>query len=139
MKPVLKFLFILVAMAWSVSATLAEEAIERFDMALSLARDGGITVTETITVRGEGQQIRRGIYRDFPVVFKDATGRERKVDFEVVSVSRDGKPEDFRVERAWRATPRLHRQRRQAARARHLHLQADLQDRPADPLLRHPR
>ncbi len=104
MKPALKFLLVLTALLWTATTTLAEEAIERFDVTLALASDGGITVTETITVRGEGNQIRRGIYRDFPVVFKDATGRERRVDFEVVSVIRDGKPEDFRVERASRAT-----------------------------------
>jgi hypothetical protein len=34
-----------------------------------VAPDGGMTVTETITVLALGEQIKRGIYRDFPTIY----------------------------------------------------------------------
>ncbi|MCO5106039.1 MAG: DUF2207 domain-containing protein [Burkholderiaceae bacterium] len=71
----------------------AEEAIERFDSAIEVRADGDLAVTETIVVNAEGAQIRRGIYRDFPLRFRDAQGRLREVGFELVDVTRDGRPE----------------------------------------------
>ncbi|MCG8547144.1 MAG: DUF2207 domain-containing protein, partial [Alphaproteobacteria bacterium] len=43
--------------------------------------------------------IKRGIYRDFPTVYKDRLGNRVKVDFDVESVLRDEKPEPFHTER----------------------------------------
>jgi hypothetical protein len=39
--------------------------------------NGDFLVTETIRVNAEGRNIRRGIYRDFPVTFEDATAEYR--------------------------------------------------------------
>ena len=55
--------------------------------------DGVLDVTETITVKAEGNEIRRGIYRDFPTTFEDDDGTVHHVTFDVVSVTRDGRPE----------------------------------------------
>ena len=104
MRTTLKLLTLALASIWLATAAMAEEVIQLFDTRLALSKDGGMEVTETITVLGEGRKIRRGIYRDFPIVFKDSSGRERKVQFDVVSVTRNGQPEDFRVDRASRAT-----------------------------------
>ena len=82
--------------------SLAAESILSFDSTVRLARDGTLTVTETVRVRAEGRQIRRGIYRDFPMTFRDAGGREREVDFELLDVTRDGKPEPHFTERRQR-------------------------------------
>ncbi len=71
----------------------SEEIIERFDAEIEVRSDGDLAVTETIAVRAEGAQIRRGIFRDFPLRFADAQGRLRQVDFELVDVTRDGRPE----------------------------------------------
>ncbi|KAA0213335.1 MAG: DUF2207 domain-containing protein [Lautropia sp.] len=71
----------------------AEEAIERFDSTIEVRADGDLAVTETIVVHAEGAQIRRGIFRDFPLRFRDAEGRLREVGFELVEVTRDGRPE----------------------------------------------
>jgi len=71
----------------------SEEVIERFDAGIEVRADGDLAVTETVTVRAEGAQIRRGIFRDFPLRFVDAQGRMRQVDFELVDVTRDGRPE----------------------------------------------
>ncbi len=45
----------------------AQEAIEDFSVSLQVEADGNLLVTERITVRAEGRDIRRGIYRDLPV------------------------------------------------------------------------
>jgi len=71
----------------------AQEAIERFHAIVDVRADGTIAVTEAITVRAEGERIRRGIYRDFPLRFVDPQGRTRQVDFELVDVTRDARPE----------------------------------------------
>ena len=46
-------------------------------------------------MRAEGNEIKRGIFRDFPLRFRDASGRNREVDFDVLSVTRDGQPESW--------------------------------------------
>jgi Predicted membrane protein (DUF2207) len=79
--------------------TLAAEVIQSFDSNVRLARDGELTVTETVRVQAEGRDIRHGIYRDFPLTFKDANGAIREVDFTMISVERDGKPERYSTRR----------------------------------------
>ncbi len=80
----------------------AAEVIHRFESAVQLAKDGTLTVTETVRVRAEGRAIKRGIYRDFPMTFTDAAGRERDVDFTLLGVTRNGKPEPHHTERQQR-------------------------------------
>ncbi len=104
MKTALRLISIALASLWLTAAALADEAIEQFSLVIELSKDGSMLVTETIRVRGEGVKIRRGIYRDFPMVFEGASGREHQVGFEVVSVKRDGRPDDYRTEAAGRAT-----------------------------------
>ena len=77
----------------------ADERILGYDSLLSVQADGNVLVTETITVRAEGDAIRRGLYRDFPTRYKDRFGNRVKVDFEVLGVERDGKPEPWFTER----------------------------------------
>ena len=50
-------------------------------------------------MRADGSAMRHGIYRDFPLTFKDAGGRLREVPFSLLSVVRDGKPEPYHTER----------------------------------------
>lgn len=68
----------------------AAEVIESFDSAIEVRADGDLVVNETITVRSEGREIRHGIYRDFPLTFLDAQDRTRRVEFELLGVTRDG-------------------------------------------------
>ncbi|WP_454848381.1 DUF2207 domain-containing protein [Rhizobium binxianense] len=79
-------------------AAFAAEVINSFDSSITLEKSGVMTVTETITVNAEGNRIRRGIFRDFPLNFTDADGHRRRVDFEVVSVRRDGRDEAWHTE-----------------------------------------
>ena len=64
---------------------LAEEAIESFQSALKLDRDGTLHVSDTIRVRAEGEQIRRGIYYDISTTFEDAAGNVRRVGLDILT------------------------------------------------------
>lgn len=73
----------------------AAEQILSFVSSLVVRSDGVLDVTETIKVRAEGREIRRGIYRDFPLTFEGDDGAVHRVTFDVVSVRRDGRPEPY--------------------------------------------
>ena len=77
----------------------AAEVIQTFDSEVRVARDGELSVTETLRVQAEGRDIRHGIYRDFPLTFKDADGVLREVDFKLLGVERDGKAETYSTTR----------------------------------------
>jgi hypothetical protein len=76
----------------------AAEVIHSFDSVAQLAKDGTLTVTETLRVRAEGRDIRHGIYRDFPLAFRGADGRIHQVGFKLLEVMRDGKAEAYHTE-----------------------------------------
>lgn len=77
----------------------AAEVIHSFDSHGVLDKSGELSVTERIRVRAEGRDIKRGIYRDFPLTFLDAEGRRREVSFKLLGVTRDGRPENYFTER----------------------------------------
>ncbi|QRM54519.1 DUF2207 domain-containing protein [Sinorhizobium sp. BG8] len=81
-------------------AVRAAEFIDSFHAEIVVAKDGTLTVTETIRANAEGNQIRRGIYRDFPLTFLDDAGRKHWVGFDIVRVERDGKEEPYHTERS---------------------------------------
>lgn len=78
---------------------VAREEIRAFTSNLVLSTDGSVTVTEILDVNAEGIEIRRGIYRDIPVVMQDKDGTRVRPDLDVISVTRDQQPEPFRTER----------------------------------------
>ncbi|MDQ0319376.1 putative membrane protein [Pararhizobium capsulatum DSM 1112] len=80
------------------SAASAQEVITSYHSAINLSKSGEMAVVETIKVNVEGIRLKRGIYRDFPLTFQDDEGRRHKVDFNLVSVSRDGQSEPYRTE-----------------------------------------
>lgn len=90
----LAFLALLLA---GFSAHAAEQILS-FESRVDVRTDGEFLVTETITVRSEGDRIRRGIYRDFPIVFEGPSGGTSKNSFDLVSATRDGAEENTRVE-----------------------------------------
>jgi hypothetical protein len=73
----------------------AKERIIKYHSDISIETNGDLLVQETITVIAEGNRIRRGIYRDFPILQENAAGREIKVGFEVLSVTRNGEDEQW--------------------------------------------
>ncbi|MEM7053175.1 MAG: DUF2207 domain-containing protein [Pseudomonadota bacterium] len=84
---------------FSIQTGQAQERIEAFDSVIEIQPDGSLEVTETIRVRAEGQQIRRGIVREFPTRYRDRYGNRVIVDFEMIEVQRNGNPEPWFTKR----------------------------------------
>ncbi len=98
----LAILTVLAALAASApAAALAQggERIVQFRSDIVVAPSGAVTVTETIDVIVAGNQIKRGILRDFPTTYKGLHGETVTVGFEVLDVRRDGNAETFKTER----------------------------------------
>jgi hypothetical protein len=87
---------------FAFGASTADEQILDYHSDILVRADGWVEVTETISVRAEGNQIRRGIYRDYPLRYKDRLGNNVKVLYEPKSVLRDGQLETFSVETSGR-------------------------------------
>ncbi len=76
----------------------AREEIIDWHSEIEVAADATMTVTETLRVRVEGRQIRRGIFRDFPTDYRDRLGNRYRVGFDVLTVRRNGEDEDYATE-----------------------------------------
>ncbi len=87
-----------IALILATAPVFADERILSFASDITVHRDGWITVQETITVRIEGKNIKRGIYRDFPVRYTTPAGHRYHVEFTIEDVRRDGKPEAYHIE-----------------------------------------
>jgi len=84
------------ALASPLPAQTVEEEILSYDVGIEVRPGGSMRVTESIRVRALGQEIRRGIYRDFPTSFPRASGLGRiEAPFEVVDVRREGSREPY--------------------------------------------
>jgi len=86
---------------WCGVAALAQadERILAWQSDIRVRPDSVLEVVETLEVRAEGRQIRRGILRDFPTRYTDRSGRRVVVGFDVLDVTRDGDSEPFVTER----------------------------------------
>lgn len=93
-----KLLFVLLILVPGVVFAGDEERIRSFDSLITVNPAGDMTVTETIRVACSGERIKHGIYRDFPTRYGDGLGLVRQVDFQVLGVSRDGRPEPWWTE-----------------------------------------
>src|SRR5215207_412126 len=94
-----RILLALLVFAVTFTATRAEERIERFVSDVDVQRNGDLLVSESIQVWAEGQQIRRGILRGFPTIYRRTDGSRVEVGFDVQSVMRDGSAEEFTTEK----------------------------------------
>ena len=90
-------LWALMLLACLATPSQAAEYIASYRSDISVARDGTVTVIETIRANAEGNAIRRGIYRDIPLTL-DAGGSIINVDFNLLSVRRDGREEPYHTE-----------------------------------------
>jgi len=77
---------------------LGDERILDYQADILVHADGELLVSETIRVRAEGQDIRRGIYRDFPTRYTDRFGNRYRVRLDIVDVRRDGASEPYHTE-----------------------------------------
>lgn len=87
-------LFVLISLLF-ITTLSANEEIHSYHSDISVQQNGDIHVIETIQVQAENKQIRRGIYRDFPTIYKDQLGAVTRVGFKILSVKRDGVAEPF--------------------------------------------
>jgi uncharacterized membrane protein YgcG len=74
-----------------------EERILDFSSNIKVNQDASILVTEDITVYANGQTIKHGIYRDFPTTYKDNSGNNYVVGFEVKEVKVNDIPEAYTI------------------------------------------
>lgn len=103
MKRIIPPILIAIALAaGAIAPARAQDARERilsYESEIAVLADASMTVRETIRVYCAGVQIKRGIYRDFPTRYKDRFGNNVQVDFELLEVLRDGRPEPYRLEK----------------------------------------
>ena len=99
MRISLTALFLLLGVLLTTSAGLCAEEILSYDVDITVNKDSSLLIDERITVRAEGREIRRGIYRDFPTDYKTSSGKRVRVGFSVEYVDRDGNPEKYHTER----------------------------------------
>ncbi len=82
------------AFAMPVLAQSQGEVIKSFDSKIVVNQDSTMNVTEIISVYSTGDQIKHGIYRDFPTIYsKD--GVNYTVGFDVLSVKKNGLNEPY--------------------------------------------
>ncbi len=90
-------LIALFALVWPALAQ-AREQINDFSVDIEVRKSGDIVVAETIVVVSEGNQIRRGIFRDLPRYY-EKNGSKLLYGYDVIRVTRDGRREPYAVER----------------------------------------
>jgi len=91
---------VLALLAGATAASAQSERILNFKSLIAVNPDASMTVTEAITVQATGQEIKRGIIRDFPTTYRDRLGNTVTVGFKVEAVLRDGRPEPYHTQSA---------------------------------------
>ena len=89
---------VLALLAGATAASAQSERILNFKSFIQVHPDASMTVTEDITVQATGQEIKRGIIRDFPTTYRDRLGNTVTVGFKVEEVLRDGRAEPYQTE-----------------------------------------
>ena len=87
----------LLALLFALPAS-ARETITSFSSAVTLNTDGSVDVIETIEDNAEGYEIRRGIYRDIPLILINPDNSRLRSDLTVKTVLRDGRAEPYSLE-----------------------------------------
>jgi Predicted membrane protein (DUF2207) len=82
----------------STPARAQSEGILDYHSDIAVRANASMVVTETIQVISARDRIRHGIYRDFPTRYTDRFGNHYLVGFRLIGATRDGAPEQTRVE-----------------------------------------
>lgn len=93
MRKLITLLLILISFS-----AYAEERIVNYHSDITVFENAEMLVTENITVTVEGNKIKRGIYRDFPTIYKDNLGNSYHVDFMIGKILRDGNSEPWHTQ-----------------------------------------
>ena len=81
----------------------AYEHILFFDSLARFQPNGSMEMRENITVLSLGKEIRRGIFRTLPLSWHRQDGKIFSVDYVIKSVSRNGLPEPYSLDRTTKA------------------------------------
>lgn len=73
------------------------EEILKYHSEIAVQPDGSLKVTEEIQVRSTGNAIQRGIFRSFPVRYRDRFNNQVRVGFDVLEVRKDGTKEPYQI------------------------------------------
>ncbi len=92
----LKRIVLLVSILFSLSS-FSKERISSFDVLAIINHDSTITIREEITVFSEGRDIKRGIYRDLPLIRGKGNGSIVSNAFRIVELTRDGQSEAYHL------------------------------------------
>lgn len=79
----------------SADKAFAYEGILSFHSDIRIRTDSSLLVSETILVHTAQQQIRHGIFRDFPLRYKDGKGGRHNLGLRLIGVYRNGQPENY--------------------------------------------
>ena len=91
----LAILMALVLMGPGIAFAGTTERILDFYSHIEVHEDGHLIVTERIEVVAAGRQIKRGIYRDFPTIYKNRSGKKIRVGFKILGVLKNDRPEAY--------------------------------------------
>lgn len=75
-----------------------KEEILSFFSTLQLVENGDLIITEEIQVRALNYEIRRGIFRTIPLVYRDNRNKRVRMQIEVQELNRNGQPEPWFTE-----------------------------------------
>jgi hypothetical protein len=98
MKWLLSFVSAVLFSLMLTGGVRAREEIRNYQVDIEVRTDASIEVTETITVNAEGNDIRRGIYRDIPLRALDDWGLWSSNGFDLVEVLHNGQPSPYHTE-----------------------------------------
>ena len=76
-----------------------QESIVSYRSTIQIEKSSDLVVTENIIVNAQGTSIQHGIYRDFPVRYRDQHGVSYRVPFETISILKNGIPEPYHIEK----------------------------------------
>lgn len=96
---ILVFAFAVLSIPTISNAVMSAEKILDYKSEIYIDEDASMIVEETIEVYAGGDEIKRGIYRDFPTKYKDKHNNNRNIKFEVLEVLRDGEEEEYKIEK----------------------------------------
>ncbi len=74
-----------------------KEHISHYHSEIEVQADGSLWVQETITVNSLGEDIKRGIFRSFPVIYRDRLNNRIRVGFNVQEVLKDDEPAPYKI------------------------------------------
>jgi len=98
MKWLLSFVSAVLFSLMLTGGVWAREEIRNYLVDIEVRTDASIEVTETITVKAEGNDIRRGIYRDIPLRALDDRGLWSSIGFDLIEVLHNGQPSPYHTE-----------------------------------------